>query len=707
MSSEADLIAGEKDKIRVAFSSHQAIYNEVPYYAFNMNAGASANTAVRYYCGSTNNSAIVSDPFPHCSAVPVGDCPPGYLQTPDGLTCYKPLNFNAGDSMRLITDRTNYINLTVAENWNKAALLIDSTGVVRAETASNWWLGYPYAGDYKQGCPGRLRNRGVWIDDTLIAGQRLTFRACVEIDSNKVYYVGYTASRNIEVKIDGILLDNVPTSGGGYRNSSEYYHMKARRLTVGKHLLEVSTEAANTPTVPSAMVVEIFGQTFEEILNATQDISPYWTIRNLVGSDKPYDMIVSTAGGSPIRRRYNCGGTSPDMCALSNECSTIPMSRVINPYLTGHLGNWLPYVEFAYLTERKSREDFPKDGLRKAGQYEAFMPFWQYNNAMQRWVPVTSVFWFPYDPNYKWQWGTLYNWVAARTITSYDRYSHELENRNALGQFSGVQYGFKGVLPVIVGSNSQSRELYYDGFEDYKFTNRCAPFVACLGDDFDVRKIVGAATSTWLADSTAHTGKYSLRITPSSPVNLKAQAYNFTHAPGSYIETNSEGEYTRKPQPWLNLYGFNPQSDSTYLLSVWVRDNAPNDTSYPLRISLDGKNVTGVFKAKVEQWKLLEFRLDMKKVTAQSPTQFPLTLSATADIFIDDIRIFPERGQAVTYAYDESTMRLMAELDANNFATLYEYDEQGGLIRLKKETEKGIITIKETRSSYIKKNPNE
>jgi hypothetical protein len=44
----------------------------------------------------------------------------------------------------------------------------------------------------------------------------------------------------------------------------------------------------------------------------------------------------------------------------------------------------------------------------------------------------------------------------------------------------------------------------------------------------------------------------------------------------------------------------------------------------------------------------------------------------------------------------------MAELDENNYATMYEYDDDGTLIRLKKETERGIKTITETRSALLK-----
>jgi hypothetical protein len=48
------------------------------------------------------------------------------------------------------------------------------------------------------------------------------------------------------------------------------------------------------------------------------------------------------------------------------------------------------------------------------------------------------------------------------------------------------------------------------------------------------------------------------------------------------------------------------------------------------------------------------------------------------------------------------SLRLMAELDENNYSTFYEYDDDGTLIRVKKETERGIMTLKETRSALIK-----
>jgi len=55
-----------------------------------------------------------------------------------------------------------------------------------------------------------------------------------------------------------------------------------------------------------------------------------------------------------------------------------------------------------------------------------------------------------------------------------------------------------------------------------------------------------------------------------------------------------------------------------------------------------------------------------------------------------------------SYIYDPRTLRLSAELDENNYATYYDYDEEGQMVRVKKETIRGIKTIKETRASQQK-----
>jgi hypothetical protein len=76
--------------------------------------------------------------------------------------------------------------------------------------------------------------------------------------------------------------------------------------------------------------------------------------------------------------------------------------------------------------------------------------------------------------------------------------------------------------------------------------------------------------------------------------------------------------------------------------------------------------------------------------------------SGTSPMYFDDIRIQPFNANMKSYIYDPINLRLMAELDANNYATFYEYDEEGTLVRTKVETREGVKTVTETRSALQK-----
>lgn len=68
----------------------------------------------------------------------------------------------------------------------------------------------------------------------------------------------------------------------------------------------------------------------------------------------------------------------------------------------------------------------------------------------------------------------------------------------------------------------------------------------------------------------------------------------------------------------------------------------------------------------------------------------------------DDVRIEPYDASMKCYVYDRDSRRLMAELDERNYATFYEYDQDGTLVRVKKETERGIMTVREMRQNTSK-----
>ncbi len=125
--------------------------------------------------------------------------------------------------------------------------------------------------------------------------------------------------------------------------------------------------------------------------------------------------------------------------------------------------------------------------------------------------------------------------------------------------------------------------------------------------------------------------------------------------------------------------------------NVVIPPSVPDqDTFYPKGEIIEGwQRIAGVFRVPREYTKI---EIELKAGLTDN----------SIDSYFDDIRVVPFNGNIKSFVYDEQNQRLMAELDENNFATFYEYGLEGELLRVKKETERGIYTIQETRSGHAK-----
>ena len=152
--------------------------------------------------------------------------------------------------------------------------------------------------------------------------------------------------------------------------------------------------------------------------------------------------------------------------------------------------------------------------------------------------------------------------------------------------------------------------------------------------------------------------------------------------------------------------------EGQYLINGWVKEAVANQTitysSSQISIFLYDVNgaLTDQFQFSpsgkiIDQWQKIEGVILIESHHKYIEIELE-NLSTVNQAFFDDIRFFPINGNMKSFVYDQETLKLMAELDENNYATFYEYDQEGGLIRVKKETEKGVFTIQETRSSTVK-----
>jgi hypothetical protein len=153
--------------------------------------------------------------------------------------------------------------------------------------------------------------------------------------------------------------------------------------------------------------------------------------------------------------------------------------------------------------------------------------------------------------------------------------------------------------------------------------------------------------------------------------------------------------------------GFNLVPGKRMVASVWMKKGGTDChcTNYTnnFRIRDASDNDIASFTAKeriIEGWQQFEAEFIVPENTASLKLYFPA--AADAPVYIDDLRIHPFNAHMKSFVYNPVTLRLAAELDENNYAAFYEYDDSGNLNRTKKETRLGIKTITETRSGIQK-----
>jgi hypothetical protein len=166
-----------------------------------------------------------------------------------------------------------------------------------------------------------------------------------------------------------------------------------------------------------------------------------------------------------------------------------------------------------------------------------------------------------------------------------------------------------------------------------------------------------------------------------------------------------------------DCFSFKPEPGKEYVLSAWVKEESNEQVKTyvnPLikikfynnkealdipAHKIDSLSIKGSGDI-IDGWQRVvkKFKIPNNTITLGIELE---NLSPSIPVYFDDIRIHPLQGSVKSFVYDPETFKLMSELDENNYSTFYEYDNEGGLVRVKKETAKGIKTIQETRSGNV------
>jgi hypothetical protein len=398
---------------------------------------------------------------------------------------------------------------------------------------------------------------------------------------------------------------------------------------------------------------------------------------------------AETASNDTVDAVLEFNSTITCTTVTGRSCYSSVTDTTVNPYQYGILGNMRPLQSYVYYGRRRESSPYDSTDIRRNGTISGFAPFWQLQSG--KWQPV-------YDTT-RWTWNSQTN--------MYNRKGFELENADPLGRYNSGLYGYGLTLPTAVVQNGRYQEIAFDGFEDYGFTPNTCDTLCPESRPFDF-----SSYKSYISDSMAHTGIYSLRIGKDSSVSLSVIVSDTPTTPSPQLLTKDSAGYFMGDRAGVAtvLPSFSPLAGRKMLVSAWVKEkNVCTCQSYTRdHIQLSFSQSSGGTSLTlqpsgnmIEGWQ----RVEAVVFIPSNATAMTLTLEASdsSTTYFDDIRILPYNGEMKSYVYNPVNLRLMAELDENNYATFYEYDDDGTLIRVKKETERGIQTIKESRSALLKK----
>jgi hypothetical protein len=416
-----------------------------------------------------------------------------------------------------------------------------------------------------------------------------------------------------------------------------------------------------------------------------------------IENDEAIFLFAQDAGGGKHLVRFDC----PDMEILNqpsscgayssrDSCHLLADTQVINPFVKGLLNNKQPVRSYAYRTDRFYAQNTSANefDIRTDGYYNDFAPYW---------VPGTS----------RWEKNsTLSKWLNTTTTTLRHQSGGELEIENTLGLPSSQLLGYADNFVVAQASNARYNQIAYDGFEDYDVyqTIKCATcqperHISFIAPDKSIYE------GTLLKSEVKHTGKYSLRFDNAHPAAFTSK---YPADPASPVDTTAYNVSQSQ-----RLYGFSP-APGKYLISAWVhKGNNADFSTFSLTVTATNASGSNVYTMpaitsssnayEIEGWRKIEFEFNLNIQPQKIMVKFQNASGGDSyHMYLDDFRFMPIDATMKSFVYDKTYNRVMAELDENNYATFHEYDKEGNLIRLKKESVRGLYTTAEFRNNLKK-----
>ena len=362
---------------------------------------------------------------------------------------------------------------------------------------------------------------------------------------------------------------------------------------------------------------------------------------------------------------------SASAVTLTNENDQLPtyildryaIASDENEFEDAEMGKWHVSASYTYKDEISNIYDDDDHSIYQAGMMNDFVLFnWENTDelAYTKWMKTSDYDY--YSPN-----GGL------------------LQETNILG-VSSVSKENNQNLPYLVAYNASYDDVLYESFENPHACTNSDGVTAAYATCFDEISTENTTDNPFeLNGESAHTGKYSLLTT-------------YT---GSEIMLTIADEKELSEQSLAN----------GIIVKFWSKSQNNNwpDINFVVQRNGFESSTEFVEVARTGEWVLYQSQATFDN-NPMNNTSSSNTYSAyikiegqpivngiiSNEIYLDDVRLQPSNSQLIGYVYDPTTFKLLSQFDDQHFASNYQYNQEGKLVRIIRETERGLKTIKET-----------
>ncbi len=422
-------------------------------------------------------------------------------------------------------------------------------------------------------------------------------------------------------------------------------------------------------------------------------VSTLSSLENPIVNNVINPPTVLAAQAMEFDQNRTMSASRPAGCASTVNSCNPAIGDYINPFLKGIMNNWRPNKSYAYQVDRAQTNTATAVNLMSDGDYGAFVSF--FKNTGTQYDPITHAD----HPDYN--SGDTEKWLLTNEVTAYNENGNVVETRDVLNRYSGALYGYNNnteTVPMAQGNNARHQDLAFDGFEDYDYlTGSCAE-----EGHFDF-EVTGR-----IVEDEAHTGRRALKLLSGEEVSTSRYT-----KPSSFscVDPISPQGFELQRCNVEELFSPTP---GDYIVGAWVKEEGQEEAlkygnpSIEVIVTSAGGSVVEqksfqvVESDKIDGWQRIEGEFEIPSTAYCIEVKLKHRGGSSGDVYFDDLRIHPFNSTMMTSVFDPLSLRKWADLDDYNFATFYEYNEQGLLVRVKRETEEGIKTIQESRTALVK-----